>query len=72
MNSHARIATETVVPGETGVLFELQVPDCLAEAIRACEFMSFDANRMYAHAQRFSVQRFLEQMRSVLVGVLGA
>lgn len=63
-------ATETVVPYETGVLFELQTPDCLVEAMRVCERHRFDPRAMHAHAQRFGRARFLESMRTVLERVL--
>ncbi len=64
-------ATETVVPEQTGVWFDEQTADCLLDAIRRCERLSFDPRVMHEHAARFSRPRFLREMRSVLTNVLG-
>ncbi len=63
-------ATETVIHNESGVLFGTQTPEALAEAIRYCEMLSFDAPAMHAYAQRFSKSRFLSEMRAILGSVL--
>ncbi len=63
-------ATESVVDGETGVLFEEQTVASLATAIERLGQLDFDPQRMHAHAQQFSKARFIEQMRTVLLGVL--
>lgn len=59
-------ATETVLPDKTGVLFEQQTSECLADAMRRCEGMSFDPIAMHEHARSFGKPRFLRQMREVL------
>ena len=54
-------AMETVIDGETGLLFPEQSAESLAAALRrfeACE-MDFDPSRLHAHAENFSVERFL-------------
>lgn len=65
-------ATETVIPDRTGVWFEEQTVDSLADALRRVERMTFDARAMHAHTQQFSRERFLREMRDVLNSVLHA
>ena len=61
-------ATETVVEGETGILFPAQSPASLAEAVRA--FVSgryrFRVEAIRTNAERFSRQRFQERFSSFL------
>jgi glycosyltransferase involved in cell wall biosynthesis len=59
-------ATETVLPGETGVLFEQQSTDALAAAIKQIETLRFDPSRLYAHARKFSLRRFLWEARQFI------
>ena len=63
-------ATETVVNNQTGVLFDEQSIDSLAAAIEQTEKLTFDPVAMHAHTQRFSLDRFLKQIRSVLAETL--
>ncbi|MBU0639889.1 MAG: glycosyltransferase [Planctomycetes bacterium] len=63
-------ATETVVDGETGVWFDQQTTEGLADAIQRREQMSFDPQAMHAQMRRFSRQRFLAQMREILLAAL--
>lgn len=63
-------ATETVIDGQTGILFERQTADCLADAMQRCEQTRFDAHAMHRHAQRFSKVRFQHEMRAVLQAAL--
>ena len=65
-------ATESVVDGQTGVWFAEQTVDCLAAAIERAESTTFDPAAMLAHVQQFSRQRFLREMREVLVVTLQA
>ncbi len=53
-------ATETVVHGETGLHFSQQTPECVVAAVEAFEnYRSiFRPDRIRAHAERFSIQRF--------------
>ena len=49
---------ETVIDGETGVFFDEQAITSLTEAIHRFEGMSFDANKLRQHAQKFSAEIF--------------
>ena len=52
---------ETVVDGETGLLFETQTPDCVAAAVSDFAELPnafFDAQRIRANADRFGRARF--------------
>jgi glycosyltransferase involved in cell wall biosynthesis len=53
---------DTVIDGETGVLFPHQTPKDLADAIRRLETMSFDPERIRRNAERFSVSVFRESL----------
>ena len=59
-------ALDTVVDGETGVLFHEQTPEALAEAVRRLEASSFDSRRIRSHAERFSTDVFREQLLSFI------
>jgi glycosyltransferase involved in cell wall biosynthesis len=75
-------ATETVVPCEspsgaaaaTGVHFERQTPECLAEAVRRFEELEpgFDPTRIRAHAERFAPERFRVEILDEVQRTLGA
>jgi glycosyltransferase involved in cell wall biosynthesis len=66
-------ATETVIDGRTGVLFERQDAGSLVEAMLKAEAIEFEPRLMHEQVQRFSRARFLAEMagllRSVLTGV---
>jgi glycosyltransferase involved in cell wall biosynthesis len=52
---------ETVIHGETGLLFDEQTPECVAETVHTfCELPAgfLDPCRIRANAERFSVDRF--------------
>lgn len=59
-------ATETVVDGITGVLFEAQSIESLAAAIERFERLRLDTNAVRANATRFGRERFREQMAVVI------
>ena len=63
-------ACETVLDGETGVLFPEQTGEALVTAMQRLETLSFDPAAMHAKMQRFSYDRFYDEMRRVLAGVL--
>jgi glycosyltransferase involved in cell wall biosynthesis len=63
-------ATETVVPGLTGILFEDHSVDGLIEAIQQFRGDAFDPQRIVAHAGQFSRERFLEQMTAQIDDLL--
>lgn len=55
-------ATESVVNGKTGVFFEKQTPESLADAIEKFEKLTFDSKSIREHAKGFSEKRFLEEI----------
>ena len=55
---------DTVIDGETGVLFPRQTPRDLADAVRRLETLSFDPERIRQNAERFSVSVFRERFTS--------
>jgi glycosyltransferase involved in cell wall biosynthesis len=59
-------ATETVIEGRTGVLFDEQTPDSLASAIMRFETLSLDPHVAQENAARFGRERFREEMASVI------
>jgi glycosyltransferase involved in cell wall biosynthesis len=65
-------ATETVVDGVTGVLFDEQTPEALTRAVERFEAMerSFDAAVIRGHAERFGGDRFIEELRRFISGCL--
>ena len=63
-------ALETVIPGETGILFDELTPASLTPALEQAAATRFDAGRLRAHAQRFSRDRHVEGMRAVVEDTL--
>jgi glycosyltransferase involved in cell wall biosynthesis len=63
-------AAESVVDGETGVLFSEQTVDGLIAGIERLERSRFEAETMHARMRRFNRARFLEEMRVVLTAAL--
>jgi len=59
-------ALETVIPGETGVLFDELTPPSLAAALERAAATRFDPVRLRAHAEHFSRERHVERMRAVI------
>jgi hypothetical protein len=60
------------VDGETGVLFEETSSDSLAEALHRVAGVSFDTTRIRQHAERFSRDRHMAQMRDVIADTASA
>lgn len=58
--------TETVIDGETGLFFDRQTPECLSEALRKFEYMSFDQQKIIKRGRLFSEERLLNEFRKVL------
>ena len=52
-------ALETVIEGQTGVIFRDQTAEALAAAVGACARREWDSRAIRANAERFSVQNFL-------------
>src|SRR5688500_13195309 len=65
-------ALETVVDGETGVLFEETEAESLARALDRVARLSFDGARVREHAQQFSRDRHLQHMRALIDETMSA
>ena len=65
-------ARETVVDGETGVFFDRPDPGGLAEALERVAARRFDSARIRRHAEQFSRERHMEQMRAVIADTMAA
>ena len=59
-------ARETVLDGETGVLFDEQTPEALAAAITRFEGLALDPQAARRNAQRFGRERFRAEMAAVI------
>lgn len=59
-------ALESVLDGETGVLFDAQRPDSLAAAIERFEQLELDEARLRENASRFGRARFRAEMAEVI------
>jgi glycosyltransferase involved in cell wall biosynthesis len=57
---------DTVVDGITGVLFKEQTVDSLAESVRRFSSVRFAPCDIRAHAERFGVSRFREELLQVI------
>lgn len=57
---------DTVVDGETGTFFNEQTIDALNEAVQRFETMSFDYDAIAKHAQKFSAQRFRNEIKAFI------
>ena len=55
-------ALDTVIPGETGVFFQEQTEEALAEVVRAFDPGATDPDACRANAERFSVAVFREKL----------
>ena len=65
-------ATETVVPGLSGVLFEEQSADAIIGAVEAAKAYAFAPEEIASHAQKFSRERFERDMKSHIDRVVDA
>jgi len=63
-------ALDTVVDGETGVLFGEQTAEALKAAIERFEGMSFDKQRIREHALKFDESVFKERIREFVGNVI--
>lgn len=61
-------ATETVIDGVTGVLFQAQTVESLTDALDRFETMegAFDPEYLHEHAQRFDAPVFMQKMRAFI------
>src|SRR5690606_5944134 len=65
-------ATETVIDGETGVLFAEQTVESLLEAMRVLDRLRIDPAACRRQAEMFSATRFREELTRVLEARLAA
>ena len=63
-------ALETVVDGQTGVLFAAQTVDAMTEAIVRFEAQAFDSAAIRRHAEGFDRSIFRDHLRRAIVGHL--
>jgi glycosyltransferase involved in cell wall biosynthesis len=59
-------AIETVIEGVTGEFFDLATPEALATQLRTFDPGAYDAKRLRAHAERFSVPLFMQRLREII------
>lgn len=59
-------AAESVIDGETGVMFQEATAESLAGAMQRADGLRFDPAAMHARMQRFSYARFEREMRGIL------
>jgi glycosyltransferase involved in cell wall biosynthesis len=59
-------AIETVLPGETGLLVDEPAAPAFADAIAEVRARSFDRHAIRRHAERFSRERFGDEMETVI------
>lgn len=57
-------AKETVLAGETGLYFNPQTEDVLKDALRKFEKMEFSPHDCMKNAQKFSIEKFKESLKS--------
>lgn len=65
-------ALETVMDGETGVLFETQTIESLVAALQRFERLSFDPERIRRHAVQFDEVEFQRRLSAVVMDATGA
>jgi glycosyltransferase involved in cell wall biosynthesis len=63
---------DTVIDGDTGVCFATPEPDAIAAAVTRLGAVEWDADRLRAQADRFSLARFEARLRDVVADVSGA
>lgn len=59
-------AMETVIPGRTGLLFDEQSWESLADAVMRFTPQRFDSLAIRRHAEQFSVARFCQRMAAIV------
>jgi glycosyltransferase involved in cell wall biosynthesis len=65
-------ALDTVIDGETGVLFAEPTVDSLAAALTRAASSPWDASRIRRHAERFSRARFVTEIQHIVDDTLSA
>jgi glycosyltransferase involved in cell wall biosynthesis len=64
-------ARMTVKPPETGILFDAQTPQAVAEAVRRFDDGDYDPVRIRRHAQQWSAEQFRRRLREHVLAVAG-
>ena len=59
-------ALETIIENETGLFFDQQTPDDLADAIERFERQEWSAELLRRHSESFSVEVFQDRFRAFL------
>ena len=59
-------AIDTVIEGQTGLLFEEQSVDCLVDAIQRFDAQAFSSDAIQTHARKFSKSAFQEHFKAAL------
>jgi glycosyltransferase involved in cell wall biosynthesis len=62
---------DTVVDGETGLLFEEQTPESVMEAVERSTIVRWDSDALRRHAWRFDVSAFRERLFGILAEATG-
>jgi glycosyltransferase involved in cell wall biosynthesis len=65
-------ALDTVIDGETGVLFDDTTVDSLAAGLKRAASIDWDAAKIRRHAERFSRQRFINDIQLIVDETLNA
>lgn len=63
-------ATETVAEGISGVFFEEPTVEAISSAVRRLADIEIDPEKIAAHASRFGRERFFQEMRKHIDGLL--
>jgi len=64
-------ATETVMPGVSGLFFKEQTAAAIEKAVHEFERMRFDPAAIRAHANKFSAGRFVTELTAAVENALG-
>lgn len=56
-------ATETVIPGETGIFFRNQTWESLLDALLQFNYENWDSARLAEHAESYNANRFKDKMK---------
>lgn len=60
---------ESVIHGETGLLFEEQTAECVADTVRFFDLLPsnyFDPQHLHSHTERFGIERFRDEFSSLV------
>jgi len=59
-------ALDTVIDGKTGIFFEEQTAESLADAVKRFETMQFDTSAIITHARTFDEAAFIQNIREFI------